>query len=928
MKKPSTKRDGAIRIQGARQHNLKSLDLELPRHKLSVVCGLSGSGKSSLALDTLYAEGQRRYVESLSAYVRQFLEQVPKPEVDAIYGLPPAVAVQRKPPGHNPRSSVGTLTEIHDYLRVLYARVGQPHCPQCGRPLAAQTVQEMVQAVLKLSEGTRFSVLAPLSFQLQGPQLQRALKEALRQGYVRCRVDGEELELVEAVELDFRRKRRVDLTVDRLVVRPQVRARLADSLQLALKLADGVVAVAPVEGEELLFSEKYACAYCGRAYKPLEPRDFSPNSPAGMCLRCNGLGYIEALDPEKVIPDKSRSIAGGALAPLGNLKRHPDWLRHLDAQCRKLGFTAETPLNEVPEAALQAFLYGESGEGGIMGELERARAHGSRGFRQFLHRFVGHKTCPECKGGKLKPEALAVTLGGKNIAELQRLTLADALDFMENLTLTETQRHIAGEALREVVSRLRFLLEVGVGYLTLDRPAGTLSGGEAQRINLASQLGSQLTGVLYVLDEPSIGLHSRDLGRLLKALKDLRDLGNTVVVIEHDRQVLEAADMLFELGPAPGEAGGFLVAQGTAAELKARPESLTGRYLAGREKIASQRKRRPLPEGAWLKLKGVRHRNLKGIDVAFPPGCLTCVTGVSGAGKSSLVQEVLYPALANALSERPRFTPGAFEALEGAELFNQVLLVDQSSLGNSPRTNAAVYVGAFGHIRELFARLPLSKARGYKPGRFSFNVPGGRCEACQGLGARLVEMHFLADVWVPCEVCGGKRYNQETLRVRFKGKNIADVLELTVDEAVELFEGFERLQRSLRVLQEVGLGYLKLGQPGNTLSGGEAQRVKIAHELAKPAPGPALYLLDEPTTGLHFADIARLLSALDKLLEAGNTVVVIEHNLEFIQAADYVLDLGPEGGDAGGFLVAQGTPEEIAQVPSSYTGRALAGLKE
>ena len=912
-----------IEIHGARQHNLKHVSVSLPKHQLLVMCGLSGSGKSSFAFDTLYAEGQRRYVESLSSYVRQFLEQVPKPDVDSIEGLPPAVAVQQKSPGHNPRSTVGTLTEIHDYLRLLYARIGTPHCPECGKPVGAQSIPEMVEQVMALPEGTRLLVLAPLHYQLKGTDLERAMKQAQREGFVRARLDGEEVELTEALELDLRRRRQVEITVDRLVVKSEARARLADSLELALRLAQGVAAVVTTEGKELLFSEAFACVECGLAFKQLEPENFSPNSPAGMCEACNGLGFAWSLDPGKVIPDKRLSLAKGAVVALGDIARkHPDWLDWLEKSALALGFDRNTPLEKVPAEALQEFLYNKDG---LMTELDHASRHGSPGFRRFLGRFVSNLPCRVCKGAKLRAEAIAVTVNGLNLPSLQALTLSEAAAFLSDLKLSSRQQHIVEDALAEARSRLTFLLQVGVGYLSLDRGAPTLSGGEYQRINLASQLGSGLTGVLYVLDEPSIGLHPRDTHRLLQALIGLRDLGNSVVVIEHDRDVIAAADRLYEFGPGPGEQGGSIVTEGTPVELTADTDSLTGKYLSGQLTIEGARERLPLPDGKWLEFTGITHRNLKAIDIAIPPGRLMCVTGVSGSGKSSLVQEVVFPALANLLLGRPRYEVGAYKEMNHASLFDRVLSVDQAGIGSSPRSNAAVYVGAFSHIRDLFSRLPFSRQRGWKPGRFSFNAPGGRCESCQGLGVKLVEMHFLADVWVPCEVCQGKRYNQETLRARYNGKNIYEILELTVDEGMEFFSELRAITSALSFLQQVGLGYLRLGQPGNTLSGGEAQRVKLALELSKPATGRTLYLLDEPTTGLHFEDVRVLLVALDKLVSAGNTVVVIEHNLDFIKAADFLVDLGPEGGEGGGQVVARGTPEEIAQTAGSHTGDWLAG---
>lgn len=934
-----------IVVRGARQHNLKNIDVDIPRDKLVVITGLSGSGKSSLAFDTIYAEGQRRYVESLSAYARQFLGQMDKPDVDYIEGLSPAVSIDQKTTSKNPRSTVGTVTEIYDYLRLLFARVGQPHCPDCGRAITRQTIDQMVDQVLDLPERTRFQVLAPIVRGRKGEH-KKILADLHKQGFVRVRIDGEIRELGTDIELEKNKKHTIEVVVDRIIVREGIRKRLADSLELALGLAGGLAIIQLVdEDRELVFSQNLACPDCGFSLEELSPRLFSFNSPYGACSYCTGLGFRLEVDPELVIPDRSKSLAEGAIAPWSRSYNYYPQL--LGAVAKKYGFSTEVPLSQLSDEALQIVLYGskepvrvhyvnmhgqkrifDTVYEGVIPNLERRlQETQSEGARRELEAYMSSRPCPHCRGARLRPEALAVLVGGLNIAEVTALSVGEAYQFFTDLKLGERDRAIARQVLKEIKERLRFLLNVGLEYLTLDRAAGTLSGGEAQRIRLATQIGSGLVGVLYVLDEPSIGLHQRDNQRLIETLKQLRDLGNTLIVVEHDRETIEAADYIIDIGPRAGEEGGYLVAAGTLEEIKACPASITGDYLSGRRKIAVPQSRRG-PNGNWLVIRGAREHNLKNIDVAIPLGVFTCVTGVSGSGKSTLINDILHRALAQRL-HGARQAPGDHDGIEGVEYLDKIIAIDQSPIGRTPRSNPATYTGVFDNIREVYAQTPEARVRGYKPGRFSFNVKGGRCEACRGDGIIKIEMHFLPDVYVPCEVCKGKRYNRETLEVNYKGKSIADVLDMTVSEALQFFKNIPRISRKLQTLYDVGLGYMRLGQPATTLSGGEAQRVKLATELSRRSNGKTLYLLDEPTTGLHFADISRLLDVLGRLVDAGDTVVVIEHNLDVIKMADYIIDLGPEGGEGGGRIVAQGTPEEVAQVPESYTGQYLAKvLKE
>ncbi len=936
-----------IVVRGAREHNLKEVTVSLPRDRLIVVTGLSGSGKSSLAFDTIYAEGQRRYVESLSAYARQFLGQMDKPDVDHIEGLSPAVSIDQKTTSNNPRSTVATVTEIYDYLRLLYARAGRPHCHVCGFPVARSTPQQMVEQVLALPERTRFMVLAPVVRGRKG-EYGRLFRGLAEDGYARVRVDGELHELPVELELDKNRRHDIEVVVDRLVVREGIERRLTDSIETALGLAEGLVQIETVErdgsvGERMLFSENFTCTNCGASIAEIQPRTFSFNSPHGACDRCDGLGSRLEIDPELVVPNEDLSIEEGAIAPWANSSSEY-YASVLSGLSEEYGVDLGRPWRELPEEHKRLVLYG-TGDGrihvsytnrygrrrqyttrfeGVIGNLERRYAETDSEYRrERIEEYMSHVPCPKCKGARLRPEALAVTVGGKNIYELTRMSVTEALEFLDGVEFTPREWMIAERVVREIKERLGFMVDVGLGYLTLSRSAGTLSGGEAQRIRLASQVGSGLVGVLYVLDEPSIGLHQRDNRKLLATLERLRDLGNTLIVVEHDEETIRTADHIVDVGPGAGVHGGEIVAQGKVEDIVAEPRSITGDYLSGRRRIEPPGERRK-PKG-YVTLLGAREFNLKGIDVDFPLGVLTCVTGVSGSGKSTLVNEILYKALANQVN-RGKHRPGRHAGLKGVEKIDKVVDIDQSPIGRTPRSNPATYTKVFDHIRQLFAATPEAKIRGYKPGRFSFNVKGGRCEACRGDGQIRIEMHFLPDVYVPCEVCKGRRYNAETLRVTYKGRSIADVLEMTVDEACGFFDAVPAISRRLQTLRDVGLGYIRLGQPATTLSGGEAQRVKLASELGKKATGKTLYILDEPTTGLHFADVERLLDILHRLVDAGNTVIVIEHNLDVIRCADYLIDLGPEGGDEGGEVVAVGTPEEVARVEGSHTGRFLREL--
>ena len=930
-------------IHGARENNLKNVDLTIPRDKLVVFTGLSGSGKSSLAFDTIYAEGQRRYVESLSSYARQFLGQMDKPDVDSIDGLSPAISIDQKTTSKNPRSTVGTVTEIYDYLRLLWARVGVPHCPKCGKEIRRQTIDQIVDQVMGLEEGTRFLILAPVIRGKKGEH-RKVLEDARKAGFARVRADGILYDLNEEIPLEKNKKHTVELVVDRLVLRPDLRRRLADSLETACAHAGGLVTVhLPGENRDLDFSQNYACADCGISLSELEPRMFSYNTPYGACPECTGLGFRLKADPALVIPDPSKSILEGAIQVSGwnSVRTDSIFRMYFDALAQKYHFSLTEPFASLPQEAKDVILYGTKGEklkmtynrGTGMGVLEqpfegiipnlerRYRETPSDAMRKELEECMSTSPCPRCHGDRLSDMARAVTVGGLGLSEFCRLTVVKALNFEDSLQLEGNQWVIAAPIVKEIRARLCFLRDVGLQYLTLSRSAGTLSGGESQRIRLATQIGSSLMGVLYILDEPSIGLHQRDNSRLLETLKHLRDLGNTLVVVEHDEDTMRAADFIVDVGPGAGIHGGEIVAAGTLEDIMACPRSLTGQYLSGVKKIPVPACRRA-GSGNFLTVRGARENNLQNVDVSIPLGTFICVTGVSGSGKSSLVNEVLYKTLAAKLNHA-RTRPGEHDCVEGLEHLDKVIAIDQSPIGRTPRSNPATYTGLFNDIRDLFAATADAKMRGYGPGRFSFNVKGGRCEACCGDGLVKIEMHFLPDVYVPCEVCHGKRYNRETLEVQYKGKNISDVLEMTAEEAVDFFENLPKIRRKAQTLVEVGLGYIRLGQSSTTLSGGEAQRVKLATELSRRATGSTIYILDEPTTGLHTADVHRLIDVLQLLVEAGNTVVVIEHNLDVIKTADHIVDLGPEGGDGGGTIVAQGTPEEVAEVPASFTGQYL-----
>ena len=933
-----------IVISGAREHNLKGVDVELPRDALIVITGLSGSGKSSLAFDTIYAEGQRRYVESLSAYARQFLGLMEKPDVDSIEGLSPAISIDQKTTSRNPRSTVGTVTEIYDYLRLLWARIGIPHCPECGEEITGQTQEQIVDRLMTLEKGTKFIVMAPVVRGRKG-EYGKLLEQLRLEGYSRVEVDGELRRLDEEIVLDKKFKHDISVVVDRLVMKPDLRRRLSESVEAAAALAAGLVEVEIVDGETLVFSEKFACLNCGTSIPELEPRIFSFNSPHGACERCHGLGFQKVIDPELIVPDPTLSLAEGALQPW-NRGVSAYWRRLIAAVAEENGVDIEKPWQKLKKAEREIFLNGTGGERhqvtytnrfgrrrsykvrfeGILNQLQRRYEETeSETNRERIESYMAEQPCPDCGGARLRPESLAVKVGGISIAEYSDLSARAAGEWIGSLELNKTERAIARLIVREISERLAFLENVGIGYLSLARSARSLSGGEAQRIRLATQIGSSLVGVMYVLDEPSIGLHQRDNEKLIGTLDRLRDLGNTVIVVEHDEGTMLAADHVVDLGPGAGEHGGHVIAEGTPAEVAGNSASLTGQYLAGKRRIEVPAKRRE-PKGALLVRNASQH-NLKGIDVAIPLGVFCCVTGVSGSGKSTLVNETLHHAVANRLHQA-KLRPGAHDGVDGLSQIDKIINIDQSPIGRTPRSNPATYTNIFDHIRQLFAQTQEARARGYKPGRFSFNVKGGRCEVCRGDGQIKIEMHFLPDVYVPCEQCHGKRYNRETLEVRFKGKNIGDVLEMSVEEALEFFENVPKIARRLRTLHDVGLDYIRLGQPATTLSGGEAQRVKLATELSKVATGDTLYILDEPTTGLHFADVQRLLDVLGRLVDAGNTVVVIEHNLDVIKTADRLVDLGPEGGEEGGEVVATGTPEEVAAVKASYTGRFLAGLLE
>ncbi len=936
-----------ITIKGAKEHNLKNIDIKIPRDELVVVTGLSGSGKSSLAFDTIYAEGQRRYMESLSSYARQFLGQAEKPEVEKIEGLSPAISIDQKSTNRNPRSTVGTVTEIYDYFRLLYARIGVPHCPQCGKEIKKQTVDQMVDTIMELPEGTKFQLLAPVVRGRKGRH-EKVLAQAKRSGYVRVIVDGSLYDLSEEIELDKNKKHDISIVVDRLVVKSGIERRLNDSIEAVMKLAEGVMVVDVVGGKPINLSSSFSCPDCNISIDEIEPRSFSFNNPFGACPTCFGLGYKMEFDIDLMIPDQNLSIADGAIVVLGwqSCTDKKSYTRAiLDALAEEFKFDLNTPFNQMSEEARNIILYGTGGrevkvhykgqrgegiydvafEGLIRNVQRRYREVGSESMKEEYESFMTITPCDICEGQRLKRESLAVTVADKNIYEITTMSIEKLVDFLENMELTDRQQFIGGGILKEIKARLSFLMNVGLDYLALYRPTASLSGGEAQRIRLATQVGSGLVGVAYILDEPSIGLHQRDNDKLIGTLKHLRDLGNTLIVVEHDEDTMLAADHIVDIGPGAGENGGQVIAQGTAQQIMKNKKSITGAYLSGRMKIPVPETRKQ-PTG-WITVKGARQNNLKNIDVAFPLGVMTCVTGVSGSGKSSLVNEILYKHLAKELN-RARIKAGDHDGIEGLEQLDKVIDIDQSPIGRTPRSNPATYTGVFDMIRDLFAGTKDAKSRGYKKGRFSFNVSGGRCEACKGDGIIKIEMHFLPDVYVPCEVCGGKRYNRETLEVQYKGKNIFDVLDMTVEEACKFFENVPSVLRKIETLNEVGLGYIRLGQPSTTLSGGEAQRVKLATELSRRSTGKTIYILDEPTTGLHFADVHKLVEILHRLSEGGNTVVVIEHNLEVVKTADYIIDIGQEGGDKGGTIVVAGTPEDVVQCEDSYTGQYLKKMLE
>ena len=931
-----------IRIRGANEHNLKNVDLNIPRNELVVLTGLSGSGKSSLAFDTIYAEGQRRYMESLSSYARMFLGQMEKPDVESIEGLSPAISIDQKSTNRNPRSTVGTVTEIYDYFRLLYARIGIPHCPQCGREIKKQTVDQMVDQIMEMPERTKIQLLAPVVRGRKGTHA-KLLERAKKSGYVRVRIDGNLYELSEEIKLDKNIKHHIEIIVDRLVVKPGIEKRLTDSIENVLHLAEGLMMVDVIGGETINFSQSFSCPDCGISIEEIEPRSFSFNNPFGACPECFGLGYRMEFDEDLMIPDKRLSISEGAITVLGwqsCTDKKSFTYAILDALCKEYNFSLDTPFQDYPKDIHDILIYGTNGhevkvyykgqrgegiysvafEGLIKSVERRYRETSSETMKAEYEEFMRITPCHKCKGQRLKSGALAVTVGGKNIHEVTTLSIENLQKFMDELELTHQQMLIGGQILKEIKARIKFLMDVGLDYLTLARATGSLSGGEAQRIRLATQIGSGLVGVAYILDEPSIGLHQRDNDKLLGTLKHLRDLGNSVIVVEHDEDTMLAADYIVDIGPGAGEHGGRIIAEGTAEEIMKNPESVTGAYLSGKLRIPVPEKRKE-PAG-WIEIKGACENNLKNIDVKIPTGVMTCVTGVSGSGKSSLVNEILYKRLAKELN-RARTIPGKHTEILGVDQLDKVIAIDQSPIGRTPRSNPATYTGVFDLIRDLFASTADAKARGYKKGRFSFNVKGGRCEACAGDGILKIEMHFLPDVYVPCEVCHGKRYNRETLEVKYKGKSIYDVLDMTVEEALHFFENVPSIRRKMETLNDVGLSYIKLGQPSTQLSGGEAQRIKLATELSKRSTGKTIYILDEPTTGLHFADVHKLTEILKRLADDGNTVIVIEHNLDVIKTADYIIDMGPEGGDKGGTVIAQGTPEEVAQNPISYTGKYI-----
>lgn len=937
--------DKYIRIRGARQHNLKNINLDIPRDKMVVITGLSGSGKSSLAFDTIYAEGQRRYMESLSSYARQFLGQMDKPDVDYIEGLSPAISIDQKTTSRNPRSTVGTVTEIYDYLRLLFARVGHPHCPRCGKPVNQQSLDQMLDQLLALPERTKLLIMAQAVRGKKGEH-KKLLEHIRKEGYTRLRIDGEIRDAGEEIQLEKNKKHTIEVVIDRMIIRSEIRPRMAESMEVALKMGQGVAYVQIVDGEQLMFSQNFACEDCGISLPEITPRMFSFNSPFGACPVCSGLGSQMEMDLELVLPDKAKSLAEGAIAPMStNVKGY--YMRQMDALVQKHGCTLDTPWQEMPAKLQQKLLYGTGEEilefgyenmfgqykihripfEGVMNILNRRyRESESDTMREEYENYMSVNLCPECHGARLKPEVLAVTIGGKNIQQVTDMPVAQCQEFFQQVEFTDRELTIGRQVLKEINARLGFLAKVGLEYLTLSRAAGTLSGGEAQRIRLATQIGSGLVGVLYILDEPSIGLHQRDNNKLLEALKNLRNMGNTLLVVEHDEDTMRVADHIVDIGPGAGSQGGYVVAQGTAEEIMAVPESVTGQYLSHKKFIPVPEKRRQ-GNGNFLEILGAEENNLKKVHLKLPLGVFTVITGVSGSGKSTLINEILYKAVASKLY-RIKGRPGKFKKLLGMENVDKVIDIDQSPIGRTPRSNPATYTGVFDLIRTLFSQCSEAKMRGYKPGRFSFNIKGGRCETCKGDGIIKIEMHFLSDVYVPCEVCGGARYNQETLEVKYKGKSIADVLDMTIEEALEFFKNVPRIANKLQVLQDVGLGYVKLGQSATTLSGGEAQRVKLATELSRRSTGKTLYILDEPTTGLHTADIHRLLEILQRLVDGGDSVVVIEHNLDVIKSADYIVDLGPEGGDKGGTIVAQGTPEEIVKVKASYTGKFLKPMLE